>query len=203
MIAPHPVHPRVCGEHVFSDSRPLLDDGSSPRVRGTPASLGRISSPSRFIPACAGNTGSMTMHRHLSTVHPRVCGEHASSACDAFSMSGSSPRVRGTPAEPVQCPAVPPVHPRVCGEHARPRSERASEDGSSPRVRGTPGMRRAKTVGWRFIPACAGNTVIVTVWVGRPPVHPRVCGEHPWMRSRPRCGCTVHPRVCGEHGARG
>ena len=69
------VHPRVCGEQV-----PFLDilsdrDGSSPRVRGTAKSAQGVSRPSRFIPACAGNSGDVS-HRYLGpSVHPRVCGE--------------------------------------------------------------------------------------------------------------------------------
>ncbi len=49
------VHPRVCGERVIE--RTAEDDaaGSSPRVRGTVATLDRRGCSARFIPACAGN----------------------------------------------------------------------------------------------------------------------------------------------------
>ncbi len=50
--------------------------------------------------------------------------------------------------------------------------------GSSPRVRGTRDHRADVAARVRFIPACAGNTVVVHVPVRRKSVHPRVCGEH-------------------------
>ena len=50
----------------------------------------------RFIPACAGNTERTSFSEALTTVHPRLCGEHNFwSEMDA-SEGGSSPPVRGT-----------------------------------------------------------------------------------------------------------
>ena len=49
------VHPRVCGERALVDLGRHLGAGSSPRVRGTLAGVGRTCSSRRFIPACAGN----------------------------------------------------------------------------------------------------------------------------------------------------
>ena len=54
-----------------------LENGSSPRVRGTRRQLGRQEANCRFIPACAGNTSERRAGRSRTTVHPRVCGEHA------------------------------------------------------------------------------------------------------------------------------
>ena len=51
-----PVHPRVCGELVDSRVAALTEDGSSPRVRGTPAFALLFRRVGRFIPACAGNS---------------------------------------------------------------------------------------------------------------------------------------------------
>ena len=234
------VHPRVCGEHFGGVGYPHPIGGSSPRVRGTPLPFGRSGAQNRFIPACAGNTRRVARSPRIRSVHPRVCGEHAAGSglplrrvtvhprvCGEHAMgrqplrspTGSSPRVRGTPAgrlrprrlrrfipacagnttasaEPNRRPAV---HPRVCGEHA----------GELPPV-----TRRL-----RFIPACAGNTR-----TGQPCKRcsngssPRVRGtpqghaiQAEWIRFIPACaGNTVaapepcrpppvHPRVCGEH----
>ncbi len=94
------------------------------------------------------------------------------------------------------------------------------QDGSSPRVRGTRRKVFLPLLRWRFIPACAGNTARGCRKARKPPVHPRVCGEHAGQRRPvlqaqrfiPACagnttGPTppasippVHPRVCGEHG---
>ena len=160
---PSPVHPRVCGEHRTSGIDANNGTGSSPRVRGT----------RRW----------RAVRRPLSRVHPRVCGEHRVGPAERVERPGSSPRVRGTPllamrrrrfvrfipacagntataARPL--PGVP-VHPRVCGEHEPIFRPPAAACGSSPRVRGTRrgGARRAGGV--RFIPACAGNTLSISV----------------------------------------
>ena len=96
LLAPDPVHPRVCGEHftlfIISDRM----SGSSPRMRGTsshsvhlksynrfiPAYAGNMQPPQhpcfcmRFIPAYAGNILVLIAGAFLMSVHPRVCGEH-------------------------------------------------------------------------------------------------------------------------------
>ena len=69
-------------------------------------------------------------------------------------------------------------HPRVCGEHTVSACRCASRSGSSPRVRGTLHDPRRPVRHPGIIPACAGNTAVVSsAWllVGD---HPRVCGEH-------------------------
>ena len=52
----------------------------------------------------------------------------------------------------------PPVHPRACGEH---QSGCGAGKGSV-----------------RFIPAHAGNTLLISAVTRLTPVHPRACGEH-------------------------
>ena len=191
-------HPRVCGEH-----RETLDIinrymGSSPRVRGTPERGVYICSCVGIIPACAGNTSTNSASVSPPRDHPRVCGEHADRAGRGDVMSGSSPRVRGTPrldgqagsrlgiipacAGNTTCrAAVSPCgwdHPRVCGEHPLSIASRTAVLGSSPRVRGTRYRHIVEVVKDGIIPACAGNTrltsrVTLSSWD-----HPRVCGEH-------------------------
>ncbi|OAZ75828.1 hypothetical protein SRCM100623_00345 [Acetobacter pasteurianus] len=90
------VHPRVCGEHKCCASLCQCTRGSSPRVRGTLAFKKKTWGQKRFIPACAGNTWQPLRHVHLTTVHPRVCGEHKCSRLSICRDNGSSPRVRGT-----------------------------------------------------------------------------------------------------------
>ena len=74
-----PVHPRVCGERSESAAHASLS--------------------SRFIPACAGNASSSISSSSKAAVHPRVCGERISSSSIGAVVDGSSPRVRGTPAD--------------------------------------------------------------------------------------------------------
>ena len=52
-------HPRVCGEHVRFDFAPAADWGSSPRMRGTPYTVGALGWATGIIPAYAGNTGGV------------------------------------------------------------------------------------------------------------------------------------------------
>ena len=89
-------HPRVCGEHRVGVQLPVQVPGSSPRVRGT-----RTMTPTRFvkrgiIPACAGNTQTVSGQESSAGDHPRVCGEHRRNGTDRNAPRGSSPRVRGT-----------------------------------------------------------------------------------------------------------
>ena len=193
-----PVHPRVCGELERLAAVETKVGGSSPRVRGTHGRCAPRTAGTRFIPACAGNSGH----------HGIGCGL----------VAGSSPRVRGTLGCADQAeyrrrfipacagnsdsgpgwPGGRPVHPRVCGELA------AAALGPHPPL--------------RFIPACAGNSRRSRPPPAPAPVHPRVCGELVAVggpdgaagRFIPACAgnssqlapsphpSSVHPRVCGE-----
>ena len=49
-------HPRVCGENLIDNANPLMQLGSSPRVRGKPRGRLVVLLHVRLIPACAGKT---------------------------------------------------------------------------------------------------------------------------------------------------
>ena len=171
--------------------------GSSPRVRGTPPPRYRRLAAFRIIPACAGNSWAAKSALHSRTDHPRVCGELEGDNVQGDFVTGSSPRVRGTPEQsrPVAIPrriipacagnspcALPRLtagtdHPRVCGELMIYFTDGKCSDGSSPRVRGTH----------------AG----LKVAIGEDRIHPRVCGE---LFSDPFLFCIAvgsSPRVRG------
>ena len=171
------VHPRVCGELCRRGCRPKEIDGSSPRVRGTRAAGAAEQVEGRFIPACAGNSSSTPIWWCTATVHPRVCGELVVNHTASVHGNGSSPRVRGTPTRPTGPREQWAVHPRVCGELNRPSRTSGAPSGSSPRVRGTLANGGFEVRGFRFIPACAGNSHAKQLMKRWLTVHPRVCGE--------------------------
>ena len=207
----------MCGEHIHWCHTCCVCDGSSPRVRGTLADQAAELVISRFIPACAGNTVRNEFRRCNSTVHPRVCGEHGEGDYQPYKITGSSPRVRGTlcfdrdsitmrrfiPAcagnttQLRLCSISVSVHPRVCGEHPAGLKAYSAVFGSSPRVRGTRPIAPSVDSRNRFIPACAGNTLLSCPTPADGTVHPRVCGEHPELSFQSLEFGGSSPRVRG------
>ena len=90
-------HPRACGEHSIWQGKTDANQGSSPRMRGTLLSVDSILSRLGIIPAHAGNTLLTGCRWVRSRDHPRACGEHAMTRTPSTNLSGSSPRMRGTP----------------------------------------------------------------------------------------------------------
>ena len=152
-----------------------------------------------------------------NTVHPRVCGEQDVKGTLDRVSNGSSPRVRGTEVDYLSdlmdnrfipaCAGNRPVcgaaqtmisvHPRVCGEQKSDAHQQHADHGSSPRVRGTDGPPLTDDDIERFIPACAGNSIVGALSTKPATVHPRVCGEQvpPWALKHRSIGSS--PRVRG------
>ena len=192
------VHPRACGEHRSCGVSLIIDDGSSPRLRGTLGAASGCRSRTRFIPAPAGNTRKNWCTTGSDSVHPRACGEHKQTLSMPLYNVGSSPRLRGTPGRtgalpaPIRfipapagntnrrsrCRSTTSVHPRACGEHIDLDAAEPADNGSSPRLRGTHQQLPQRRVLHRFIPAPAGNTTTPSGGRSATTVHPRACGEH-------------------------
>ncbi len=186
------VHPRVCGEHI-GHGQPFTTVTSPvhPRVCGEqPKDMSDALNNARFIPACAGNTPPPANMRGLIAVHPRVCGEHVSIPATLIPIL-----IAGNTT--VSIHGHGPVHPRVCGEHVMEEVAKFPDYGSSPRVRGTRLDDMKSSFEYRFIPACAGNTVSVWSAAACCTVHPRVCGEHPTPPYNHRNRTGSSPRVRG------
>ena len=192
-------HPRVCGEHECWYAYCRSSPGSSPRMRGTlPRSI-HIFSQKGIIPAYAGNTYWKLHELYVRRDHPRVCGEHDDMPLHCDELTGSSPRMRGTPVvsdvlfavdsgssprmrgtpmigrQSIVCAGD---HPRVCGEHGMADIGDALSSGSSPRMRGTLGRGDNQRYADGIIPAYAGNTKVLSIFACHSRDHPRVCGEH-------------------------
>ena len=193
-----PDHPRVGGEHIGELITVALQDGSSPRRRGTRIPVPFFHSNRRIIPAWAGNTTTHRASVPAATDHPRVGGEHGGSKAHRTRVHGSSPRGRGTRrperrADPqqriipawagntrVRKPTISrsPDHPRVGGEHNGGHLKKSLSAGSSPRGRGTLEIHQFVFEFVRIIPAWAGNTDTEHLVSGTVSDHPRVGGEH-------------------------
>ena len=88
--------PHARGTRSISRSATPAPSGSSPHARGTRTRVLARCTGSRFIPACAGNTGKSATSSRPLTVHPRMRGEHGSMTMPVCSRNGSSPHARGT-----------------------------------------------------------------------------------------------------------
>ena len=114
------VHPRACGELVFTLSVRYFLAGSSPRMRGTPKPRYINIAIYRFIPAHAGNSHLRLKVFGVQTVHPRACGELAHLVGSRLPVAGSSPRMRGTRLTNAAAPSAGRFIPAHAG-NSRPR----------------------------------------------------------------------------------
>ena len=201
-------HPRVCGEHLSAMSFVVFIGGSSPRMRGTLSTVNWSIRDRGIIPAYAGNTAIFPTSAFIIRDHPRVCGEHMTSAAMGNEAAGSSPRMRGTPFAPPTPVDTTGIIPAYAGNTQQASGLVERRRGSSPRMRGTP-FSGSLLIAWLgIIPAYAGNTWnrcfgITSVWD-----HPRVCGEHSKNMldeceergSSPRMRGTLPQIPCVTHG---
>ena len=164
-----------------------------------------------LIPARAGSTTSRCASERRLRAHPRPCGEHWDGEEGTVTALGSSPPVRGAPANErlvVASHGLIPAragstyrrpcygsgagaHPRPCGEHIKILGMTYGYAGSSPPVRGARISIRYKIRHTGLIPARAGSTVkvfSVTFWLW---AHPRPCGEH-------KKACSIEPSSTGS-----
>ena len=67
-------HPRACGANLADGFRPVVDAGSSPRMRGKLIDVAAMDGEVRIIPAHAGQTGFGVGAIIFHPDHPRACG---------------------------------------------------------------------------------------------------------------------------------
>ena len=179
--SPRSDHPRASGERRHAAITSESIDGSSPRERGTLKGAGPRKPRRRIIPARAGNARCLRARSCWSPDHPRASGERSSGGYRRISVSGSSPRERGTPRSDSRDRARLPDHPRASGERRPHLGGGGPVHGSSPRERGTHAASGPRRRRLRIIPARAGNASPVTPKTYSMPDHPRASGE----RTRP------------------
>ena len=110
------VYPRVCGGTSSQSISATSPSGLSPRVRGNPRFGGGKHSPTRSIPACAGEPPSSLERWYGSEVYPRVCGGTNVNRVINIGQMGLSPRVRGNPARMIPSIAFSRSIPACAGE---------------------------------------------------------------------------------------
>ncbi len=93
-------HPRSCGEHPAERTSMTPLPGSSPLVRGAPASVTAPAPTPGIIPARAGSTQRTARSMSGAKDHPRSCGEHPAIVAVLPPAEGSSPLVRGAQRSP-------------------------------------------------------------------------------------------------------
>jgi hypothetical protein len=217
------VHPRAGGEQEATSSPSRAELGSSPRGRGTDWQRSFRIHCCRFIPARAGNRHPRTCSARVRPVHPRAGGEQFFARSIEASVSGSSPRGRGTgtvlqnqnrfgrfiPARAGNREALAPgtafaaVHPRAGGEQGPGWAGRILPGGSSPRGRGTGNAVERHALDDRFIPARRGEQASGV----KPPCPPCKTRFIPAGAGNTAAysgigldtAAAVHPRGRGEH----
>ena len=151
-------HPRRCGANFFDSCPCVAGRGSSPQVRGKPASRYLRPRGSGLIPAGAGQTEFAWPFDFSEWAHPRRCGANLNDRVGGMRDQGSSPQVRGKllrfevggggagliPAGAGQTRRSSSLvlrfraHPRRCGANITFSTITTSSLGSSPQVRGKP-----------------------------------------------------------------
>ena len=177
LASSEPAHPRSRGEHGEKLAQCWPPFGSSPLARGTSTPQPHPRTPSRLIPARAGNMLMLFWKMEKSSAHPRSRGEHINDRGDLICPPGSSPLARGTFLSEVWCVGcfrlIPAragnmqnasasvkgtaAHPRSRGEHDVRACAAGGWRGSSPLARGTSCLGHLREALSRLIPARAGN----------------------------------------------
>ena len=128
-------HPRIRGEHFDRIYNGVDWGGSPPHTRGTQTVSHDVLQSPGITPAYAGNTRFLTAKRAWFWDHPRIRGEHATTAQKKTFIAGSPPHTRGTPK--IACVSVPEfgITPAYAGNTNISKSlDRLSRD--HPRIRG-------------------------------------------------------------------
>ena len=197
--------------------------GLSPRGRGKLARAPQSLCALRSIPAWAGETDCSRCIAALFGVYPRVGGGNIAPTDIQASFNGLSPRGRGKPATAaIPSPgsgSIPAwagetcrrfstdrlgrVYPRVGG--GNPTHERVPRPhpGLSPRGRGKRVGASALTDWGGSIPAWAGETRRMSVFLDRIRVYPRVGGGNAHIAFCCLQGSGLSPRGRGKHIAAG
>ena len=195
-------HPRIRGEHYVNSVYPALAAGSSPHTRGALDDVYSIFPVGRIIPAYAGSTISDRGYPSCGGDHPRIRGEHIQDTYPCHVKGRIIPAYAGSTHGGDGAGGLRPDHPRIRGEHGEPLGTFPPQDGSSPHTRGARPPTGSAAVVRGIIPAYAGSTVLTEIATCFLRDHPRIRGEHPFVRSRPRSAGGSSPHTRGARALR-
>ena len=131
-------HPRIRGEHIYSNLKVPEQAGSSPHTRG--ALWGAVA------------------EAVADTDHPRIRGEHDFVVAGDSVLRGSSPHTRGAQCAVFHDPRHAGIIPAYAGSTFLAGLRGAGREGSSPHTRGAPQPHQTGNAGRGIIPAYAGST---------------------------------------------
>ena len=192
--------------------------GLSPRGRGKHGPIPHAGNTVGSIPAWAGETNRKRLVMRAQAVYPRVGGGNYPPTPSIYRMRGLSPRGRGKlarrPLLTRRYRSIPAwagetatstdtrlcekVYPRVGGGNRRNGRLQWSLIGLSPRGRGKRLAGYSKGVGWRSIPAWAGETLIMQALEGAKGVYPRVGGGNEYITAGEAARRGLSPRGRGK-----
>ena len=116
---PWPDHPRACGANQRTDTSVSPKSGSSPRMRGKHIGDAGQEPIERIIPAHAGQTCVRACRCRGTADHPRACGANRGVIHCFCGLLGSSPRMRGKPADKPHAVGQQRIIPAHAGQTAR------------------------------------------------------------------------------------
>ena len=199
-----PDHPRSRGVYISAHHHPRPTQGSSPLARGLQDTCLTAHKLTRIIPARAGFTRSSPARTRRCGDHPRSRGVYVASPRREATAAGSSPLARGLRRRIVVVlgedriiparagftarPSTPSPgrsdHPRSRGVYWRTFSSIFRTEGSSPLARGLLSGPAGVIGPVGIIPARAGFTRWVAVFVTLHGDHPRSRGVYRERTSR-------------------
>ena len=128
-----------------------------PRASGNAAPTFSAIKPVTVHPRASGERDDRLAGAGPEVGSSRASGERSATLSQSASISGSSPRERGTLFFFRALPSTGAVHPRASGERSAGHPGGHRSHGSSPRERGTLKRAPIAAIRARFIPARAGN----------------------------------------------
>ncbi len=190
------VDPRGCGGAHAARQLIPLEEGRSPRMRGSRAQLAQPRLKAGSIPADAGEPTRCGWIWTRTTVDPRGCGGADEQRDLLIRDEGRSPRMRGSPdhelRDPTERGSIPAdageptpsrrwrcckrVDPRGCGGADRRQEEPSEARGRSPRMRGSQNYGAREGARHGSIPADAGEPGDERQGGAAGGVDPRGCG---------------------------